>query len=154
MGSRLSVKRGTAGLSLQGVILMINISIIRQMMRRVKVEDPGETDLLPGGLIDVFVFEEKNAMAVAAGKKPAKARPVLLGITKASLVTESFLSAASFQETTRVLTEAALKGKVDSLLGLKENVIIGKLVPTGTGVSRYRNLKIDFHGENFADLED
>ncbi len=128
--------------------------IIRQMMRRVKVEDPGETDLLPGGLIDVFVFEEKNAMAVAAGKKPAKARPVLLGITKASLVTESFLSAASFQETTRVLTEAALKGKVDSLLGLKENVIIGKLVPTGTGVSRYRNLKIDFHGENFADLED
>ena len=128
--------------------------IIRQMMRRVKVEDPGETDLLPGGLIDVFVFEEKNAMAVAAGKKPAKARPVLLGITKASLVTESFLSAASFQETTRVLTEAALKGKVDSLLGLKENVIIGKLVPTGTGVSRYRNLKIDFLDENFADLED
>jgi DNA-directed RNA polymerase subunit beta' len=121
--------------------------IIRQMLRKVKVEDPGDTELLPGGLIDVFEFEDENAKVVAQNKKPAKAKPVLLGITKASLATESFLSAASFQETTRVLTEAALKGKVDPLLGLKENVIIGKLVPTGTGVSRYRNLKVEPLGE-------
>ncbi|HWI54341.1 MAG TPA: DNA-directed RNA polymerase subunit beta', partial [Desulfobacteria bacterium] len=96
----------------------------------------------PGGLIDIFDFEEENAMVIASGGQPATARPVLLGITKASLATDSFLSAASFQETTRVLTEAAIKGKLDPLLGLKENVIIGKLVPAGTGMSRYRNIKI------------
>jgi len=116
--------------------------IIRQMLRKVKVEDPGDTDLLPGGLIDIFEFEDENARVIMEGGEPAIAKPVLLGITKASLATESFLSAASFQETTRVLTEAAIKGKVDPLLGLKENVIIGKLVPAGTGMSRYRNVVI------------
>ncbi len=116
--------------------------MVRQMLRKVKVEEPGDTELLPGGLIDIFDFEDENARAIAGGGEPATARPVLLGITKASLATDSFLSAASFQETTRVLTEAAIKGKLDPLLGLKENVIIGKLVPAGTGMSRYRNLKI------------
>lgn len=113
--------------------------MIRQMLRKVKVDDPGATNLLPGGLIDVFEFEEENRRAEAQGGMPATARPVILGITKASLATDSFLSAASFQETTRVLTEAAIKGKVDPLMGLKENVIIGKLIPAGTGMSRYRN---------------
>lgn len=116
--------------------------IIRQMLRKVKVEDPGDTDLLPGELVDVFEFEDINEKIKQEGKKPAEAKRVLLGITKASLATDSFLSAASFQETTRVLTEAAIKGKVDPLLGLKENVIIGKLIPAGTGMSRYRNIKI------------
>jgi DNA-directed RNA polymerase subunit beta' len=116
--------------------------MIRQMLRKVKIEDPGDTDLLPGGLIDVFEFEDENRRVAAAGGEPATARPVLLGITKASLATDSFLSAASFQETTRVLTEAAIKGKLDPLLGLKENVIIGKLVPAGTGMSRYRNIEL------------
>ncbi|NPV30114.1 MAG: DNA-directed RNA polymerase subunit beta' [Firmicutes bacterium] len=116
--------------------------MIRQMLRKVKVEDPGDTELLPGGLIEVFDFEEENARVLAVGGEPATAKPVILGITKASLATESFLSAASFQETTRVLTEAAIKGKVDPLLGLKENVIIGKLIPAGTGMSRYRNIKV------------
>ncbi|MDI3481018.1 MAG: DNA-directed polymerase subunit beta [Tepidanaerobacteraceae bacterium] len=116
--------------------------IIRQMLSKVKVENPGDTDLLPGELIDVFEFEELNQKAIQEGKKPAEAKRVLLGITKASLATDSFLSAVSFQETTRVLTEAAIKGKVDPLLGLKENVIIGKLIPAGTGMSRYRNIKI------------
>ncbi|MDR5693970.1 MAG: DNA-directed RNA polymerase subunit beta' [Armatimonadota bacterium] len=116
--------------------------IIRQMLRRVKVEDPGETDFLPGEVVDKFEFEERNQEAMAEGKEPAKARPILLGITKASLATESWLSAASFQETTRVLTDAATKGKVDPLIGLKENVIIGKLIPAGTGMARYRSLKV------------
>jgi DNA-directed RNA polymerase subunit beta' len=116
--------------------------MVRQMLRKVKVEDPGDTILLPGGLIDVFEFEESNAKVISEGLEPATARPILLGITKASLATDSFLSAASFQETTRVLTEAAIKGKVDPLLGLKENVIIGKLIPAGTGMSRYRNIKL------------
>jgi DNA-directed RNA polymerase subunit beta' len=116
--------------------------MVRQMLRKVKIEDPGDTELLPGGLIDIFDFEEENVAAIANGGQPATARPVLLGITKASLATDSFLSAASFQETTRVLTEAAIKGKLDPLLGLKENVIIGKLVPAGTGMSRYRNIRI------------
>ncbi len=116
--------------------------MIRQMLRKVKVEDPGDTDLLPGGLIDLFEFEDENARIIEKGGQPATARPVLLGITKASLATDSFLSAASFQETTRVLTEAAIKGKLDPLLGLKENVIIGKLVPAGTGMSRYRNVAV------------
>ncbi len=117
-------------------------TVIRQMLRKVKVEDPGDTDLLPGGMVDVFDFEEANRVATGAGGKPATAKPVLLGITKAALATDSFLSAASFQETTRVLTEAAIKGKRDHLLGLKENVIIGKLIPAGTGMSRYRNIRI------------
>lgn len=117
--------------------------MIRQMLRKVKVEEPGDTELLPGGLIDIFQFEEENAKIFAQGGEPATAKPTLLGITKASLATDSFLSAASFQETTRVLTEAAIKGKTDPLLGLKENVIIGKLIPAGTGMSRYRNVKIN-----------
>lgn len=116
--------------------------MIRQMLRKVKVEDPGDTELLPGGLIEMFEFEEENARVLAQSGEPATAKPVILGITKASLATESFLSAASFQETTRVLTEAAIKGKADPLLGLKENVIIGKLLPAGTGMSRYRNIQI------------
>jgi DNA-directed RNA polymerase subunit beta' len=116
--------------------------IVRQMLRRVKVEDPGDTEFLPGELVDKFAFEEENAKAIAEGLEPAKARPVLLGITKASLATESFLSAASFQETARVLTDAATKGKIDPLTGLKENVIIGKLIPAGTGMQRYRGIKI------------
>ncbi|GAB6178911.1 DNA-directed RNA polymerase subunit beta' [Desulfotomaculum defluvii] len=116
--------------------------MIRQMLRKVKIEEAGDTDLLPGGLIDIFEFEEENRKAIEKGGEPAVAKPVLLGITKASLATDSFLSAASFQETTRVLTEAAIKGKMDPLLGLKENVIIGKLVPAGTGMSRYRNIDV------------
>jgi DNA-directed RNA polymerase subunit beta' len=116
--------------------------MIRQMLKKVKIEESGDTGLLPGALIDSFEFEAKNEEALAKGLEPATARPVLLGITKASLATDSFLSAASFQETTRVLTDAAIKGKVDPLLGLKENVIIGKLIPAGTGMSRYRNIKV------------
>jgi DNA-directed RNA polymerase subunit beta' len=120
--------------------------IIRQMLRKVKVEDAGDTDLLPGGLVDIFRFEEENQRVEAEGGEPAVGKRVLLGITKASLATESFLSAASFQETTRVLTEAAIKGKTDPLVGLKENVIIGKLVPAGTGMSRYRNIQVVVRG--------
>ncbi|MFZ5989367.1 MAG: DNA-directed RNA polymerase subunit beta' [Bacillota bacterium] len=116
--------------------------IVRQMLRKVKVEDAGDTSLLPGGLVDIFDFEEENARVTAEGGKPAVGKRTLLGITKASLATESFLSAASFQETTRVLTEAAIKGKVDPLVGLKENVIIGKLIPAGTGMSRYKDISI------------
>ncbi len=116
--------------------------IVRQMMRKVKIEDAGDTNMLPGGLVDIFEFERENATAVEAGLAPATGERTLLGITKASLATESFLSAASFQETTRVLTEAAIKGKVDPLVGLKENVIIGKLIPAGTGMSRYKDISI------------
>ena len=117
--------------------------MVRQMLRKVKVDEAGDVEgFLPGGLVDVFEFQEKNAQTIEVGGEPAVAHPVLMGITKASLATDSFLSAASFQETTRVLTEAAIKGKVDPLLGLKENVIIGKLIPAGTGMSRYRNIKI------------
>ena len=123
--------------------------MVRQMLRKVKVEDPGDTDLLPGGLIDVFNFEDENERVIIEGGTPAVARPVLLGITKASLATESFLSAASFQETTRVLTEAAIKGKSDPLLGLKENVILGKLVPAGTGMSRYRSVQVVPEGADY-----
>jgi DNA-directed RNA polymerase subunit beta' len=112
------------------------------MMRKVKVTEPGDTALLPGGLIDVFDLEDINKEALAKGLRPAEFKPVILGITKASLATESFLSAASFQETTRVLTDAAIKGKVDTLIGLKENVIIGKLIPAGTGMERCRRIEI------------
>jgi DNA-directed RNA polymerase subunit beta' len=118
--------------------------MIRQMLKKVKVDDAGDTSLLPGGLVDVFEFEQENEKAIAGGGNPATARPVLLGITKTALATDSFLSAASFQETTRVLTDAAIKGKRDPLLGLKENVIIGKLIPAGTGMARYRNVRIAY----------
>ena len=117
--------------------------IVRQMLSKVKVEDPGDTDLLPGGYEDVLTFEKCNEEAIANGLRPATAKRVLLGITKASLATDSFLSAASFQETTRVLTEAAIKGKEDHLIGLKENVILGKLIPAGTGMKKYRNIAVE-----------
>ncbi|MBU5343765.1 DNA-directed RNA polymerase subunit beta' [Caldifermentibacillus hisashii] len=115
--------------------------MVRQMLRKVRVIDSGETDVLPGTLMDIHQFTEANKKALLEGKNPATGKPVLLGITKASLETDSFLSAASFQETTRVLTDAAIKGKQDELLGLKENVIIGKLVPAGTGMQVYRKTK-------------
>jgi DNA-directed RNA polymerase subunit beta' len=113
------------------------------MLRKVTVVEHGETELLPGELVDRSRFVEVNRAAVAEGKKPAAARQEVMGITKASLATESWLSAASFQETTRVLTQAAMEGKSDPLIGLKENVIIGKLIPAGTGLGRYRNVTVD-----------
>jgi DNA-directed RNA polymerase subunit beta' len=116
--------------------------IIRSMLKKCKIEDAGDTELLPGALVDIHMFDAENERMLQSGKKPATAKRVLLGITKASLATDSFLSAASFQETTRVLTEAAIKGKTDPLLGLKENVIIGKLIPAGTGMKRYRNIDV------------
>ena len=119
----------------------------RQMLKKVRVEDNADTDMFPGSLIDMYDFEDKNTEAVENGKRPATGKRVLLGITKASLATESFLSAASFQETTRVLTEAAVKGKVDDLVGLKENVIIGKLIPAGTGMKKYQNTHISTEEE-------
>ena len=112
------------------------------MLRKVQIEDNGDTDMLPGELIDIFRFEQENENVIMNGGQPAVAKRKLLGITKASLATDSFLSAASFQETTRVLTEAAIKGKIDPLVGLKENVIIGKLIPAGIGLKRYRNVEV------------
>ncbi len=126
--------------------------MVRQMLRKVRVIEAGETELLPGSLLDIHQFADANKEAVLNGKLPATCRPVILGITKASLETESFLSAASFQETTRVLTDAAIKGKRDELLGLKENVIIGKLVPAGTGMQRYRQIKIVEEKKNEAEV--
>ena len=122
--------------------------IARQMLRKMRVDDGGDTDMFPGSLVDMYEFEDKNKEAVAEGKRPATGKRALLGITKASLATDSFLSAASFQETTRVLTEAAIKGKEDNLLGLKENVIIGKLIPAGTGMKRYQDVSIKVEGED------
>ncbi len=116
--------------------------MIRQMLKKVRIEDSGNTTMLPGAFIDIAYFEEENMRAIELGGLPSVCSPMLLGITKASLNTDSFLSAASFQETTKVLTEAAIKGKVDNLIGLKENVIIGKLIPAGTGYSNYRNIKL------------
>lgn len=116
--------------------------MVRQMLHKVKIEESGDTSFLPGEYVDINSFEAANAEAIEADGMPAVAKPILLGITKASLATDSFLSAASFQETTRVLTDAAIKGKVDPLIGLKENVIIGKLIPAGTGMSRYRNITV------------
>jgi DNA-directed RNA polymerase subunit beta' len=117
--------------------------IVRQMLRRVTLIDSGDAELLPGELAERSRFEEENRRVVAEGGTPAAGRPELMGITKASLATESWLSAASFQETTRVLTEAALHGRSDPLLGLKENVILGKLIPAGTGLTRYRNVRVE-----------
>ena len=119
----------------------------RQMLKKVRVEDNADTDMFPGSLIDMYEFEDKNNEIIAEGKRPATGKRVLLGITKASLATDSFLSAASFQETTRVLTEAAVKGKTDDLVGLKENVIIGKLIPAGTGMQKYQNIHINTEEE-------
>ncbi len=128
--------------------------MVRQMLRKVRVVDAGDTDVLPGSLLDIHQFKEANKKVLLNGGQPAVARPVLLGITKASLETESFLSAASFQETTRVLTDSAIKGKRDELLGLKENVIIGKLVPAGTGMNRYRKVHYVKDGLNEPSLEE
>ena len=117
--------------------------LVRQMLKKIRIEENGDTDFLPGTLVDVLEFEEVNEKLEKEGKTPAEGKQIMLGITKASLATESFLSAASFQETTKVLTEAAIKGKVDHLVGLKENVIIGKLIPAGTGLKRYRDIQLD-----------
>jgi DNA-directed RNA polymerase subunit beta' len=117
--------------------------IIRQMLKRVTIIDSGSTDFLPGSLVDRGDFETSNRGVLAEGGEPASGRPQLMGITKASLATESWLSAASFQETTRVLTDAAIHAKSDKLIGLKENVIIGKLIPAGTGINRYRNVRVE-----------
>jgi DNA-directed RNA polymerase subunit beta' len=125
--------------------------IVRAMMRKVKIVEGGDTLMLPGQVVELSAFSEANDRAKAENLEPATAQPVLLGVTKASLATESFLSAASFQETTRVLTDAAIKGKYDPLLGLKENVIIGKLIPAGTGMSRYRNIQIEPRGQDVDD---
>ena len=133
--------------------------LVRQMLKKVRIENNGDTEFLPGTLVDVLDFEEMNEKLTAEGKEPAEGKRIILGITKAALATESFLSAASFQETTKVLTEAAIKGKVDNLIGLKENVIIGKLIPVGTGMKRYRNTRlstdavetIDFGGDMYGD---
>ena len=124
--------------------------IVRQMLKKVRVEDNGDSDFLPGTLVDILDYADENERLIEEGKQPAEGKQVLLGITKASLATNSFLSAASFQETTKVLTEAAIKGKVDPLIGLKENVIIGKLIPAGTGMKRYRDVKLstDFQDED------
>ena len=117
--------------------------IVRQMLKKIRIEKNGDTELLPGTLVDILEYEDINNAMIAQGKEPAEGKAVMLGITKASLATNSFLSAASFQETTKVLTEAAIKGKVDPLIGLKENVIIGKLIPAGTGMKRYRAVKLN-----------
>jgi len=128
--------------------------MVKQMLRKIRIVDAGDTTLLPGAFVDIHEYESANSEAIFAGLEPAVAKPVLLGITKASLETDSFLSAASFQETTRVLTDAAIKGKVDQLLGLKENVIIGKLIPAGTGMPRYRNIRFAGIEEETIDSAD
>jgi DNA-directed RNA polymerase subunit beta' len=126
--------------------------IVRQMLKRIKVVDPGDTDLLIGEQVEKWVFEERNEQAIAEGKRPATGEPLLLGITKASLTTESWISAASFQETTKVLADAAVQGKIDYLRGLKENVIMGRLIPAGTGMAPYRDLEIALADEVEAAL--
>ena len=117
--------------------------IVRQMLKKVKIDESGDSEYFPGTLVDVLDFEDTNEALTAEGKRPAEGKRIVLGITKAALATNSFLSAASFQETTKVLTDAAIKGKVDPLIGLKENVIIGKLIPAGTGMKRYRTVRLN-----------
>jgi len=117
--------------------------IVRQMLQKIRIENNGDSDFLPGILVDTLELDDVNEKLIEEGKQPAEGTQVLLGITKASLATNSFLSAASFQETTKVLTEAAIKGKIDPLIGMKENVIIGKLIPAGTGMKCYRDIKLD-----------
>ena len=128
--------------------------LVRQMLKKIRIENNGDTEFLPGTLVDSLEFEDVNEAMVKEGKEPAEGKQVMLGITKASLATNSFMSAASFQETTKVLTEAAIKGKIDPLIGLKENVIIGKLIPAGTGMKRYRNIKINTEVEEYDDDDD
>ncbi len=127
--------------------------IVRQMLQKVMVESVGDTNFLEGEKVDKTKFLEENARVIAEGGDPATSSPLLLGITRASLSTESFISAASFQETTRVLTEAAISGKVDYLLGLKENVIIGHLIPAGTGIEKYRTTRPEYEGEEPGEEE-
>ena len=117
--------------------------IVRQMLKKIRVEEAGDSEFLPGTNVDILEFEDTNKALAEEGKEPATGEQIMLGITKASLATNSFLSAASFQETTKVLTEAAIKGKVDPLVGLKENVIIGKHIPAGTGMRKYRDIRLD-----------
>ena len=121
--------------------------IVRQMLKKVYIKDAGDTDMVPGTRVDIEEFTERNADAIFNGKTPAEGQQLILGITKAALETKSFLSAASFQETTRVLTDASIKEKNDALHGLKENVITGKLIPAGTGMKQYRNVEVDY-GQN------
>ena len=130
--------------------------IVRQMLKKIRIENNGDSDFLPGTLVDILEYEDINQKLQEEGLEPAEGKQVLLGITKASLATNSFLSAASFQETTKVLTEAAIKGKVDPLIGLKENVLIGKLIPAGTGMKRYRNVKLntDYKQEEEIDFSE
>ena len=128
--------------------------LVRQMLKKIRIENNGDTEFLPGTLVDSLEFEDVNEAMIKEGKEPAEGKQVMLGITKASLATNSFMSAASFQETTKVLTEAAIKGKIDPLIGLKENVIIGKLIPAGTGMKRYRNIKINTEVEEYDDDDD
>lgn len=128
--------------------------IVRQMLKKIRIENNGDSDFLPGTLVDTLDFDEINEQLISEGKEAAEGKQVMLGITKASLATNSFLSAASFQETTKVLTEAAIKGKIDPLIGLKENVIIGKLIPAGTGMKRYRNVKLDTDIEEFSEFDE
>ena len=121
--------------------------IVRQMLKKIRIEENGDSNFLPGAMVDILDYDDVNEALIAEGKTPAEGKQVMLGITKASLATNSFLSAASFQETTKVLTEAAIKGKVDNLIGLKENVIIGKLIPAGTGMKRYHDVRLDVDAE-------
>jgi DNA-directed RNA polymerase subunit beta' len=130
--------------------------IVRQMLKKIVIESAGDSEFLPGSQVDTLKFTEVNEQLEAEGRTPATGTPIILGITKASLATNSFLSAASFQETTKVLTDAAIYGKVDPLIGLKENVLIGKLIPAGTGMRRYQNVEIDSNqraDEEMAALE-
>ena len=120
--------------------------IVRQTLKKIRIENNGDTEFLPGSLVDILDYDDVNEQMLEEGKEPADGKRVMLGITKAALATNSFLSAASFQETTKVLTEAAIKGKIDPLIGLKENVIIGKLIPAGTGMKRYQSVKLDITG--------
>ena len=130
--------------------------IVRQMLKKIRIESNGDSEFLPGTLVDILDYEDTNEKLEKEGLEPAEGKQMLLGITKASLATNSFLSAASFQETTKVLTEAAIKGKIDPLIGLKENVIIGKLIPAGTGMKQYRDLKLDseLYEEDYFDFEE
>ena len=127
--------------------------LVHQMLKKIRIEDNGDSDFLPGTLVDILEYEDANERLLAEGKQPAEGKQIMLGITKASLATNSFLSAASFQETTKVLTEAAIKGKVDPLIGLKENVLIGKLIPAGTGMKRYQNVRLDTDMEDEKELD-
>ena len=130
--------------------------IVRQMLKKIRIENNGDSEFLPGTLVDILEYEDTNERLLEEGLEPAEGKQVMLGITKAALATNSFLSAASFQETTKVLTEAAIKGKVDPLIGLKENVLIGKLIPAGTGMKRYRNINLssDVHELDEIDFDD